>query len=420
MRAFSITVTGLILLVVTINGLAAWDGRRHHRRFLSLATDLRPGQAVIVSRELDDRRLHRVRLQVIPRPAVVAFGSSRIMPLGGAALGLAPGRFYNAAVSGGSVEDHIAFWQLLKQGGRVPDIAIFSIDHWALAESQEQVRWLALADLVREFLDGSGRRPGVRGVALQTLTYEWARFKELFSYTVLEAALADFQRAMRGRSRRGSEVLEALRRDVVPEDRVGDRRAVRADGSLIYDQAFASHTPEQVRTEAVRSVRTAFRELGDFRIDRERLVRLELLWRDMRTHAVELVVYVPPYHPAAWTLIQTDARAAATLADTAAAVSALSVRMGARFRDAADPDSIPCGAEQFYDGVHVRVECLRALIASLLAEPSPGVGKLPATPRGLALPGHRRFHVGAVGGHVALDDLEVVEHEAQGEEAISE
>ncbi|HTI53427.1 MAG TPA: hypothetical protein VMC04_04295, partial [Verrucomicrobiae bacterium] len=106
MRAFTITMSGLLALVVAINGLAAWDGRRHDRRLQALAAGLRPGQAVIVSRELDDRRLQRVRLRVIPRPAVVAFGSSRVMPLAGAALGLGPGQFYNAAVSAASVEDH--------------------------------------------------------------------------------------------------------------------------------------------------------------------------------------------------------------------------------------------------------------------------------------------------------------------------
>ena len=64
MRAFAITLAGLLLLVVTINGLAAWDGRRHDRRFQALAAGLRPGQVMIVSRELDDRRLQRVRLQM--------------------------------------------------------------------------------------------------------------------------------------------------------------------------------------------------------------------------------------------------------------------------------------------------------------------------------------------------------------------
>lgn len=116
MRAFVMTVSLLVLGVVTVNALEAWNADRHDRQFRTLAADLRPGQAVIVTRELDDRRLQRVRLQVIPRPTVVAFGSSRIMPLGGAALGLGPGQFYNAGVSAASVEDYIAFWQLLRQG----------------------------------------------------------------------------------------------------------------------------------------------------------------------------------------------------------------------------------------------------------------------------------------------------------------
>lgn len=367
MRPFTVTVTGLLLVVVAINGLAAWDGRRHGRRVQALAAGLKPGQAVIVSRELDDRRLQRVRLRMIPRPAVVAFGSSRVMPLAGAALGLAPGQFYNAAVSSASVEDHIAFWQLLKQGDRVPDIAIFSIDHWTLAQSQEQIRWLALADLVRAFLDGAGGASGWGGAPLQTLTYEWARFKELFSYTVLWASVSDLDRALRGRRRRGWEVLESLRHDVVAEDQVRDRRAVRADGSLIYESATERQSPEQVLEEAARFVQAGARWLEAFQVDGQRLARLELLWRDMRAHGVELVVYLPPYHPAAWARIRADPRAVSSQAASATAVAGLSARVGARFADTSDPGSIPCGAEMFYDGHHARVDCLRVVVRRLLA-----------------------------------------------------
>src|ERR1044071_3343735 len=96
MRAFAITVTALLLVVVAINAVAAWLGRRHDVGVQALAARLEPGQAMIVTRELDDRRLQRVRLPAIPRPAVVAFGSSRVMPLTGAALGLPAGSFYNA------------------------------------------------------------------------------------------------------------------------------------------------------------------------------------------------------------------------------------------------------------------------------------------------------------------------------------
>lgn len=367
MRAFTITVVGLLLVAVAINGLASWDARRHDRRVQALAAGLQPGQAVIVPREVDDRRLQRVRLQTIPRPAVVAFGSSRVMPLAGAALGLASGQFYNAGVSSASVEDHIAFWQLLKQGDRVPDIAIFSIDHWTLAQAPEEVRWLALADLVRAFLDGAGSASGWGGAPVQTLTYEWARFKELFSYTVLRASVSDLTRALRGRRRHGWEVQESLRRDVVAEDQVGDRLAVRADGSLIYESATERERPEQVLEEAMQFVQAGARRLEAFQVDRERLALLELLWRDMRAHRVELVVYLPPYHPAAWARIRAAPRAMSALAENTLAVAGLSERVGATFADTSDPESIPCGVEMFYDGHHARVGCLRVVVRRLLA-----------------------------------------------------
>ncbi len=413
MRVFVITLTALLLVVIAINAAASWLGRRHDARIQVLAARLEPGQAILVTRELDDRRLQRVRLPVIPRPTVVAFGSSRVMPLTGAALGLPPGGFYNAAVSAASVEDHIALWQLLRRSGHVPDVAIFSIDHWALAHSQEEVRWLALADLVREFLADSGREKGWGRAPLQTAVYEWARFKELFSYSVLRASVNDLERALRGRGRRGREMVESLRRDVVPEARVGDRRAVRADGSLIYERAYAEQTPEQVRQEAVRFARSGARGLFEFRLDPERLTRLELLWRDMRARGVELVVYLPPYHPEAWVRLHADQRAAGALRETAAAVAALAARVGARFLDASDPSRIPCGAEQFYDGDHARATCLRAILERLMAAPRPGGAGPQAGRAASALAPHRRFDVVAVGGDTALDDLEAVEHESQ-------
>ncbi len=189
---------------------------------------------------------------------------------------------------------------------------------------------------------------------------------------MLKASVVDLERAARGRRRRGVEVEASLRRDVVPEGQVGDRRAVRADGSLIYDRAYDGRTTERVREEAMGFARAGARGLAQFRVDPERLAHLDRLWRDMRAQGVELVVYLPPYHPAAWAGIRADPRAAGALADSATAVAGLAARVGARFLDASDPASIPCAAERFYDGDHARAECLRAVIERLLAAPRPG------------------------------------------------
>jgi hypothetical protein len=299
-------------------------------------------------------------------------------------------------VSSATLEDYIAFWELLKQRDRIPDVAIFSIDQWALAKSEDEVRWLVLADLVRAFLDEAGGASGWGGASLQALTYEWARFKELFSYTVLRSSVSQLDRALLGRRRRGWEVAESLRRDVVAEDQVAGRRAVRADGSLIYESATERQSPEKVQEEAVRFAQTGARGLEGLRVDGERLARLELLWRDLRAHGVELVVYLPPYHPAVWARIRADPLAASGLAASAAAVAGLSVRIGARFADASDPASIPCGAEMFYDGHHARVDCLSVVVRRLLRPSTRVEGYRSRRPPLLALSSHRRGDVRAV------------------------
>lgn len=370
MRAFLATVTCLLLAAVGLNAATAWSARRYERSFRAVATQLAPGQAMVAPPDLDDRRFQRVRLLVIPPPQLVAFGSSRMMPLSSATLGLPPGRFYNAAVTAASVEDHIALWYLLERGGRIPEAAVFSIDHWALAASQEDVRWLALAPEVARFLEAAGQPSGRAAAALQDARYGWTSFKELFSYTVLKSSLASAERSLRGRGRRGAEVMEALRRNVVPEERLDGRRGVRADGSLVYDRTYDRRPPEQVREEAVRFARAGARGLASFRVDPQRLSRLALLWEDMRRNGVEIVAYMPPYHPAAWALITADPRARAALAAEAAALRGLAGRTGVRFADASDPASIGCGEAMFYDGDHARAECLRPLIERLLGRPA--------------------------------------------------
>jgi hypothetical protein len=93
---------------------------------------------------------------------------------------------------------------------------------------------------------------------------------------------------------------------------------------------------------------------------------LERLWRDMRARGVELVVYAPPYHPAAWEALRRDPRYRGVLDSSAAALTRLAGAVGARFLDASDPAAIPCGEAEFYDMQHATPACLGRLWARLL------------------------------------------------------
>jgi hypothetical protein len=362
-RPYVVTVSLLLALVVLINGAAAWDRARHETRVRQLAHEFRPGLAMVFSGYVDERRLQRARIATIPAPRIVAFGSSRIRELSSAGVETSAGTFYNAGMSAASVEDYIAVWALLRANGKIPAHAIFSLDAWLFNAAHEQVRWLALGDIVTRFLeqaDGSRGMASVVGGAV----YQWYRLKEFLSFTVLTASIADLERPLMGRRRLGERVAEALQRDLVPEDDVGGRNAIRTDGSVI--RAAGRPTIADLRVTAQRYVRGGETHLGGFRWDAQRAHRLELLWRDMQAHGVEVGAYLAPYHPVAWRLLRSDPAQTKAIETTAAFLTDLSSRLGVRFVDASDPGAIPCDEAEFYDAEHADPTCLAVVVKRLL------------------------------------------------------
>jgi hypothetical protein len=358
-RLFAVVLALLLGLVVIVNGLAVWDRGRHEKRIERAAAVFAPGQALLGYRDTDERRFQKARLAVIPRPRVVVFGSSRVMTISTAMVDAAPGEFYNAGLSGGTVEDFIVLWTTLKAGGKIPEVAICGIDNWEFNASHPQVRWLAWADDVTRFVETTEGAGGWRPAA--GLLYRWYQLKDLVSFSVFRRSLGDLRRLRLDREPRGAELVRSLTDQLVDERRINGRRALRADGSLVYEQAYEARGMDEVRADALDFARQHHANLRAFVWDAERARRLDLLWRDMRAHGVRIVAYLPPYHPLVWENVRHDAGAMAGLARTRTALAGLAgPRAGVH--DLSDPASVPCTEADFLDGTHVRAACMARVL----------------------------------------------------------
>ncbi len=98
MRIFAATLAGLLGVVVLVNALATWDQQRHEARLRAASASFQPGRAMLVERDMDERRFQKARIAAIPHPRIVAIGSSRVMQLSTTGLGVRPGEFYNAGI----------------------------------------------------------------------------------------------------------------------------------------------------------------------------------------------------------------------------------------------------------------------------------------------------------------------------------
>lgn len=366
MRTFLVTVALFLAGVVAINGLAAWETAAHERRVRAAAARFGPDQVLLGYRDRDERRFQQARLEVIAPPRLVAFGSSRVMPVSTAMVGAPPGAFYNAGLSAGTVEDFIVLWAVLERREPRPKTALFSIDSWTFNRGHAQLHWLEWADEVNRFVDGGRGRRASFGSAVDGAVYRWYQAKELLSYTVFKSSLREVNRLRVGRKPRGAEVVESLERDLVPEREAVGVRALRADGSIAYERTYLDQTESTVRDEAARYARVHRGNLGNFEWNAERAARLELLWRDMRRRGVELIAYQPPYHPVVWRELNRDAATRAALAATDSFLTTLAQSLGVRFQNFTDPASVPCTEAEFLDGSHARDSCLSRIVGRLL------------------------------------------------------
>ncbi|HEV8617052.1 MAG TPA: hypothetical protein VGU22_16290 [Methylomirabilota bacterium] len=360
------TVTVLVALALAINAAGERDRLGHDRYVRAAAAGLARGQAVLARRYLSERRLQTARLAVIARPRVVVFGSSRVQPLSTTVAGLAPGQFYNAGMAGASVEDAIAAWATLVDAGNVPEVAVFSIDAWVFNRALAQEEWQEVAPAVERFLALAGAGRGVLRRWLDEAVYQWHQAKQFLSWPVLRASMTALAPGIDREWRADDDVARALGA-VVAEDQVGNRRAFRADGSVMND--LPTLRDDQLAAVAIDYVVALRARLADFQLDVERGRRLGLLWQAMRERGVRVVAYLPPYHPITWARMRGDRRYAVPLARTARFLTDIAAASGARFVDLSDPSAVPCAANEFFDGDHPREPCLARIVAFLRLAP---------------------------------------------------
>jgi hypothetical protein len=357
-RAFTLTLGALLAAVVAVNLVGAWSAARDEARVQAVPAALQPGEVVLGYRNVDERRFQRGRLGVIPRPRVVSFGSSRVMQLTGALVGVEPpATFYNLGMSGATVEDYVGLWEILRRQDKIPEMVIFSIDPWVFNADVEQVRWRSLSREIDAF---AARRE--QWAPVELALSGWSRGKELVSYEVLRDSTRRLRRALRGRSAARADAREAL---VVPEQAVADRQALRADGSLIYDGAFQRRSPLEVQEDAVRWAATNGPGLARLRWNAERLRLLAALWRDMRSARRprrRLLAALSSGRVAGDRGRRAATRGAGPGASGDRRAGGEAGHPLQRLRGSGEH---PCAGDEFFDGQHARPSCLQKLLRLL-------------------------------------------------------
>lgn len=320
-----------VLICIGLAGAKLFSPKAQTGAEAALARDL-SGRPAVYATNMDERQFIKSRILVETlEPDTLVVGSSRIMQVGAHTLG---GKPLNLAVSGASLQDHVAITGLAFGKFR-PSLLLIGADPWLFNAESGQKRWRSIKAEYHAALHRitEGEQAGARLLedgALPKVSGFHAFYRDInFSHKIFPA-----------------------------HDLPELRAKIRSDGSRVYDVAYASRTPEQV----LRGIDGALDySMKKYVFDPDLRAILENLLTHYRGKT-RVVLVLSPYHPALYRTMEKDRR---VFLEIEAIFIGIGKKLGVEVVGSYDPARAGCTESDFYDGSHPRDTCMAKVLSSL-------------------------------------------------------
>jgi len=311
-----------------------------------VAALLAQGKGVANVTDYDERLVQKFFAErLTARRDVLVLGSSRAMNLVPEYFGSTS--FFNASVSGASLEDLSAILQIYRERGLLPRRLVLGVDPWMFNRNSGQTRWKSLeAEYARAVSRGRGDDSAVfDGVGA-------SRAAQLISYAYFRASLQAPDR--RDRNFFATDAAEL------------DVNIRRADGTITYRRELAHRGIDEARAWVLKQAsQTPVYSLGQFReLDAEDRRQFASLLERLRREGVEVSLFLAPYHPAMYEVLSRADGPYAMVAQAERYVRDVARARNLPLFGSYDPAATGCSAAEFYDEMHPKPSCLDRIVKS--------------------------------------------------------
>jgi hypothetical protein len=351
-------LAGPVLLVVL--AVSTWQDPAHlfDRKPIAarIASILLQNENVAGITDFDERLVQRnyARGLVHPR-SIVVLGSSRVMQFREVMF---PGHtLYNAAVSGATIEDLLAIYEILRERSLVPRRVILGLDPWMLNRNNGQVRWRALATDYARFAKGASLPSPAWPAWLELPPYMEALQPGYFQESLRQLARA----ILKGQPQSGS-----VRATTATED---EGMLKLRDGSIVYSRDFRERSQESIDESARMFTRAPVYSLEGFsELDAGLAWAWETLIEAMRSDGVEVTIVLAPFHPHAYATLLASGRYS-MLAQSEREFCRIAREKSMPVVGSFDPSAVGATSRDFLDGMHSRAAFLERMLVTLDSKP---------------------------------------------------
>ncbi len=292
----------------------------------------------------DERLMQKAYVNNLKRRNdVIVLGSSRSMEL---RSHLFPGMsFFNHGVSGASLEDYLAIYELYEQREFKPSIVVLGLDPWILNQYHGQNRWKSLR---REYLSIVNRlninadliKSDDESIKLMELI-TWPYFKESIRKLLWNRNQGKYYATL---------------------DKLNDCGEILKDGSRVYDLKFRTKSAANIKALAISCVSgDSIYSLKNFMcLDKNAMKSLEKFVGYLQDENIRVIFYLPPYHPYVYKFM-LESKKHKNIFETENYFKKLADNKGITILGSYNPENACCGVDDFFDGMHPKESCINSI-----------------------------------------------------------
>lgn len=271
-------------------------------------------------------------------PDVLILGSSRTMLINSTFFG--EKKIINNSVSGASIEDLIAIYQIYNEKEILPKKIILGIDPWLLNENNGQIRWKSLE---KEYASFSNERKEINKSILNN------KFIQLFSFSYFQESFKNLPNVIKGKSE-----------PIASKEKYNQTTTKLVDASLSYGKQYREVSNEEVNNKAKKYISGAIYSIENFNtISPKILQEFENLCLSILENNIELSFFLAPYHPVVYEKVVQDY---SIVSDVENKVLKFAEEKGIEYFGSFSPQKVDMSNTDFYDGMHCKENAIKEIM----------------------------------------------------------
>ncbi|MCR2746954.1 acyltransferase family protein [Limnobacter parvus] len=295
----------------------------------TMAKELSRSPAIFFSNS-DERKFIKARIKYeTENPHTIVIGSSRVMQIGSE---FTKSRTLNLSVSGASIEDIVAIWEMSSDKFN-PTTFLIGADPWIFNSNSGQDRWKTLgSEYNKALVDLNMKAENQPDTEKETLLFNEKIVNLYNSINISDIRSSDDSPSLIDK--------------------------VRKDGSRVYNTLYANKSQVEVERGALSFLNYG---MSNYIYSDEAKITLDALIKKIASHQ-QVVLVLTPYHPILYKQMKNENQPFLLIEEIFKKISS---NHGIKIIGSYNPETVGCTSEEFFDGMHPKDSCIEKILLQL-------------------------------------------------------